>query len=167
MSPLGLDYKVQFPGPTGTNAVEAAMKLARKATGRTGIIAFTNGYHGMTAGSLAATGNTYHRQFPGGIWGNVRFMPFDGYFGPDTDTSAYLEKFLDDPSSGVDKPAVVLLETVQGEGGVNVASFAWLTRIEKLCRDRDILLIVDDIQAGCGRTGAHFTDAPDYGPTTA
>lgn len=160
LQPIHLNYKVQFPGPTGTNAVEAAMKLARKYTGRSGIIAFTNGYHGMTAGSLAATANEYHRQSPGGVPGNVTFMPYDGYFGPEVDTAGYLEKFLTDPSSGLDRPAAVLLETVQGEGGVNVASFPWLQRVEEICRKHDLLLIVDDIQAGCGRTGTFLSFTP-------
>ena len=160
LQPRNLDYKVQFPGPTGTNAVEAAMKLARKYTNRTGIVAFTNGYHGMTAGSLAATGNEYHRKSPGCMAGNVTFMPYDGYFGPGVDTITYLERFINDASSGLDLPAAVLLETVQGEGGVNVAGFDWLRRLDALCRRHQILLIVDDIQAGCGRTGTFFSFTP-------
>ena len=157
LQPQKLVYKVQFPGPTGTNAVEAAMKLARKVTGRHRIVAFTNGYHGMTAGSLSATGNEYHRQGSSGLLGGVSFMPFDGYFGPDVDTVEYLRKFIEDASSGLDKPAAIMLETVQGEGGVNVATAGWLMRVQQLCREHGILLIVDDIQAGCGRTGAFFS----------
>jgi diaminobutyrate-2-oxoglutarate transaminase len=160
LRPRGLNYKIQFPGPTGTNAVEAAMKLARKATGRDGIVAFTNGYHGMTAGALAATGNTYHRQISGGLLNGVTFAPYDGYFGPDVNTVSYLRKLIEDASSGLDKPAAVMLETVQGEGGVNVASFQWLREVEALCREHDILLIVDDIQAGNGRTGTFFSFKP-------
>ena len=160
LRPRHMDYKIQFPGPTGTNAVEAAMKLARKFTGRNGIVAFTNGYHGMTAGALAATGNTYHRQASGGLLNGVSFAPYDGYFGPDVDTISYLRKLIEDDSSGLDKPAAVLLETVQGEGGVNVASTQWLVAIESLCREHGILLIVDDIQAGCGRTGTFFSFKP-------
>jgi diaminobutyrate-2-oxoglutarate transaminase len=160
LRPRGLDYKVQFPGPTGTNAVEAAMKLARKVTGRQGIVAFTNGYHGMTAGSLAATGNTYHRRAGGSLLNGISFLPYDGYFGPEVDTFDYLRRLMEDSSSGLDKPAAVLLETIQGEGGVNVASFQWLKRVETLCREHQILLIVDDIQAGCGRTGTFFSFQP-------
>ena len=160
LRPRHMDYKIQFPGPTGTNAVEAAMKLARKFTGRNGIVAFTNGYHGMTAGALAATGNTYHRRISGGLLNGVSFAPYDGYFGPDVDTISYLRKLIEDNSSGLDKPAAVLLETVQGEGGVNVASTQWLVQLESLCRQHGILLIVDDIQAGCGRTGTFFSFKP-------
>ena len=155
--PLELDYKVQFTGPTGTNAVEAAMKLARKVTGRTGIIAFTNGFHGVSLGSVAATGNSHFRDAAGVPLTNVTFMPYDGYLGEDVDSLEYLRKLLTDNSSGVDLPAAVILETVQGEGGVNVASFEWLQGLEALCQEFGILLIVDDIQVGCGRTGTFFS----------
>lgn len=155
--PIESDYKMQFTGPTGTNAVEAAFKLARNITGRTNIISFTNGFHGVTLGSVAATGNSHFRNATGVPLGNVSFMPYDGYFGTDVDTVEYLRKFLTDGSSGVDLPAAVVVETVQGEGGVNVASFGWLQRLEKLCREFDILMIVDDIQVGCGRTGTFFS----------
>ena len=160
LRPRQLHYKIQFPGPTGTNAVEAAMKLARKFTGRNGVVAFTNGYHGMTAGALAATGNSYHRRISAGLLNGVNFAPYDGYFGAEVDTVSYLRKLIEDASSGLDKPAAVLLETVQGEGGVNVASFQWLREVESLCREHGILLIVDDIQAGCGRTGTFFSFKP-------
>ncbi len=84
-------------------------------------------------------------------------MPYDGYQGPDVDTTDYLKKVLDDGGSGIDLPAAVIVETVQGEGGLNAASFPWLRRLDSLCRKHDILLIVDDIQAGCGRTGSFFS----------
>ncbi|MGE0624440.1 MAG: diaminobutyrate--2-oxoglutarate transaminase [Pseudomonadales bacterium] len=158
--PRGLEYVVQFTGPTGTNAVEAAMKLARNVTGRHNIISFTNGFHGVSLGAMAATGNSHHRGAAGVPLTGVTPMPYDGYFGPDVDTTDYLARMLDDPSSGVDHPAAVIVETVQGEGGLNVASFDWLKRIEQICRERDILLIVDDIQAGCGRTGTFFSFEP-------
>ena len=157
LEPRKLGYLVQFTGPTGTNAVEAAMKIARNATRRQNIIAFTNGFHGVTLGSIAATGNSWHRNAAGILPSGVTRMPFDGYFGHDIDTADQIEKMLKDPSSGVDLPAAVILETVQGEGGVNVASIAWLRRIRRLCSELGILLIVDDIQAGCGRTGPFFS----------
>jgi len=157
LAPNELDYKIQFPGPTGTNAVEAAIKLARKVTGRFNIIAFTNGYHGMTAGALAATGNVYHRRDYVGYSGGITFMPYDGYLGRGVNSVAYIRRFIEDSSSGLDRPAAVILETVQGEGGVNVASTDWLKALEALCQEHDILLIVDDIQAGCGRTGEFFS----------
>lgn len=157
LKPRGMSYKVMFPGPTGTNAVESALKLARKATGRTGILCFTNAFHGMSLGSLAATGNAFKRGGAGLPLAHTTFMPYDGYFGEEIDTAAYAEKLLDDPGSGVDRPAAVLLETVQGEGGLNAARAGWLQRIEALCRSRGILLIVDDVQMGCGRTGTFFS----------
>ena len=152
-----LRYKIQFTGPTGTNAVEAALKLARKVKGRTNIVSFTNSFHGVTLGSVAATGNTHFREGGGVPLGNTTFMPYDGYLGEGVDTLTWFRKFLEDASSGVDTPAAVIVETVQGEGGVNVASFGWLRRLEALCREFDILLIVDDIQVGNGRTGTFFS----------
>ncbi|WP_281890365.1 diaminobutyrate--2-oxoglutarate transaminase [Paenibacillus sp. YYML68] len=157
LKPRGLSYKVMFPGPTGTNAVESAMKIARKVTGRTGILCFTNAFHGMTLGSLSITGNSFKRMGAGVPLSQSVFMPYDGYFGEGVDTTAYIEKLLDDPGSGVDLPAAIILETVQGEGGLNVASKEWLRKVESLCRKRGILLIVDDIQMGCGRTGTFFS----------
>lgn len=157
LKPRDLHYMVQFTGPTGTNAVEAAMKIARNVTGRSTIIAFTNGFHGVSLGALAATGNSHHRGAAGvGLNGTMR-MPYDDYLGEDFDTTQYLDKVLSDSSSGFDKPAAVLVETVQGEGGINAASFEWLQNLEAVCRKHDLLLIVDDIQAGCGRTGTFFS----------
>jgi len=157
LAPRGLDYRVQFCGPTGTNAVEAAMKLARKITGRPNVVFFTNGYHGMTVGSLAVTGNSGKRAGAGQPLANATAMPFDGYMGAGTDTLDYFEHTLTDHGSGIDRPAAVILETVQAEGGINVASAAWLKRLADICRRFDILLIADDIQVGCGRTGAFFS----------
>ncbi|MEC3860435.1 diaminobutyrate--2-oxoglutarate transaminase [Mesobacterium sp. TK19101] len=157
LSPRGMDHRVMFTGPTGANAVEAAMKIARKVTGRTNIIAFTNGFHGVTAGALAATGNGYHRGGAGMALNGVTRMPFDGYFGDAADSADFLKAMLSDKSGGVDAPAAILLETVQGEGGLNVASPAWVQRIAKLARDHGALLIIDDIQAGCGRCGTFFS----------
>lgn len=156
--PRSLDYKVQFTGPTGTNAVEAALKLARKVKGRQNVVAFTNGFHGCTAGALAATGNQHHRGGNGMPLAGVSRLPYEGYAG--IDGLSLFETMLTDASSGLDKPAAVLLETVQGEGGLNVASNQWLQRLEKICRSNDVLLIVDDIQAGCGRTGTFFSFEP-------
>jgi diaminobutyrate-2-oxoglutarate transaminase len=157
LKPRGLRYKVMFTGPTGTNAVEAALKLARKATGRQHVIAFTNGFHGMSLGALACTGNAGKRSGAGVPLQHVSHEPFDGYFGPDVDTAELLEQRLNDPSSGLDAPAAILVETVQGEGGLNVASPEWLRAIARIAREQGALLIVDDIQAGCGRTGRFFS----------
>lgn len=157
LGPRKMDHKLMFVGPTGANAVEAAMKIARKATGRTNVIAFTNGFHGVTQGALAATGNGYHRGGAGTTLNNVTRMPYDGYMGADFDTTALLEAMLSDASSGMDAPAAILLETVQGEGGLNAASAEWVARVAQLAKDHGALLIVDDIQAGCGRTGTFFS----------
>jgi diaminobutyrate-2-oxoglutarate transaminase len=157
LAPRNLDYKVQFTGPTGTNAVETALKLARMVKRRSNVIAFTNGYHGLTMGALAVTGNDFYRDESYGARNNADSVPFDGYLGPDVNTVDYLRKFLEDGSSGIDLPAAVIVETVQGEGGINVASDNWLQELESLCREFDILLIVDDIQMGNGRTGSFFS----------
>lgn len=155
--PLELDYKVQFTGPTGTNSVEAAFKLARNVTGRTNIVSFTNGFHGVSLGSVAATANSHFRNATGVPLNNVTFMPYAGYLGDEVDSLALFETMLADSSSGLDMPAAVVVETVQGEGGLNAASFEWLQRLETICNRNEILLIVDDIQAGCGRTGTFFS----------
>lgn len=157
LAPRNLEYKVQFTGPTGTNAVETALKLARMVKRRSTVISFTNGYHGLTMGSLAVTGNNFYRDEFFGVRSNTAFMPYDGYFGKDVNTIDYLRRFLTDGSSGVDLPAAFIVETVQGEGGVNVASDEWLQGLEALSRELDILLIIDDIQVGNGRTGTFFS----------
>ncbi|WP_067669545.1 diaminobutyrate--2-oxoglutarate transaminase [Nocardia miyunensis] len=155
LSPRGLEYKVQFPGPTGANAVESALKLARKITGRTTILNFTNAFHGMTLGALSVTGNAAKRAGAGVPLVHVNPMPYDGYV--EGEDFAWMERVLDDNSSGVEKPAAVIVETVQGEGGVNVARHEWLRALAGLCAARGILLIVDDVQMGCGRTGPFFS----------
>lgn len=157
LAPRNLNYKIQFTGPTGTNSVETALKLARMVKRRSNVIAFTNGYHGLTMGALAVTGNDFYRDESYGARNNADSVPFDGYFGPDVNTIDYLRKFLEDGSSGIDLPAAIIVETVQGEGGINVASFEWLKELEELCHEYDILLIIDDIQVGNGRTGTFFS----------
>jgi len=159
LEPRGLDYRVQFPGPTGTNAVEAALKLARKVTGRDNIVSFTNAFHGMTLGSLSVTANSMKRRGAGVALTNTTPMPYEGFLGDDVDTLDYLDAYLAqcDAGSGIERPAAVIVETVQAEGGVNVASDGWLRALASVCREHDILLIVDDIQAGCGRTGKFFS----------
>jgi diaminobutyrate-2-oxoglutarate transaminase len=157
LNPRGLDYKIQFTGPTGTNAVEAALKLARKVKNRANIVAFTNGYHGLSAGALSLTGNRHFRNEAFVNRLDATFMPFDGYFGPGVNTIDYFRRYLEDASSGLDLPAAVILETVQAEGGINVARAEWLQQLSALCRDFGILMIVDDIQVGNGRTGEFFS----------
>lgn len=157
LKPRDMNYRMQFTGPTGANAVEAAFKLARKVTGRTNIISFTNGFHGVTLGALAATGNSTHREGAATQLPGVTRAAFDGYFGADIDTADMLDKQLSDPSGGIDKPAAIVVETVQGEGGLNAASAQWLQKIQSIAKKHGALFIVDDIQAGCGRTDGFFS----------
>ena len=153
LAPNDYVYKMQFCGPTGANAVEAALKIARKATGRTGVFSFMGGYHGMSLGSLSATGNRYHRGGSGIPLQGVSFMPYPHGFMRTFDSIDYIEAVLEDESSGIDKPAAMIFETIQAEGGVIVADNAWIRRLAGLCKRHDILLICDDVQVGCGRTG--------------
>ena len=157
LKPRGMDHRVMFTGPTGANAVESALKLARKVTGRHNVIAFTNGFHGMTLGALSCTGNAGKRGGAGLPLCGTAHEAYDGYYGGDIDTADLLEQKLDDTSSGIDKPAAIIVEVVQGEGGLNVASDAWLRKIEAIARKHGALFIIDDIQAGCGRTGSFFS----------
>lgn len=156
LRPRGMsDFVMQFPGPAGTLAVEAALKLARKVTGRSNVIAFTGGFHGVSLGSLAATSSPLLRGAAGVSLRDVTVLPYDGFL-EDEDTSLLLERMLS-PGSGVAQPAAILLETVQGEGGLNAASPQWLTQVRRIATEVGALLIVDDIQAGCGRTGKFFS----------
>ncbi len=158
LEPRGMDHRIMMTGPTGTNAVEAAIKLARKVTGRRNVIAFTNGFHGMTLGALACTGNSGKRAGAGGgALCGVSRMPYEGAFGTDVDTLKQIEMMLDNPSSGIDAPAAFIVELVQGEGGLNAASKEWAQGIARIARAHGIKLIVDDIQAGIGRAGSFFS----------
>src|SRR6056297_3064485 len=156
LAPRDMDHRVMFTGPTGANAVEAAMKIARKVTGRTNVIAFTNGFHGVTMGALAATGNGYHRGGAGMDTSGVTRLPFDD-FAEGVDSVALLDKMLSDGSGGIDAPAAIMLETVQGEGGLNAASPEFVRGVAEVAKKHGALLIIDDIQAGCGRTGTFFS----------
>ncbi|WP_084422162.1 diaminobutyrate--2-oxoglutarate transaminase [Henriciella litoralis] len=160
LKPRGMDdYKIMMTGPTGTNAVEAAVKLARKVTKRNNVIAFTNGFHGMTMGALALTGNAGKRAGAGmggsGLNGTTH-MPYANAFGEDIDTIEQIEMLLENSSSGVDAPAAFIFEPIQGEGGLNAASIEWMQGIARLAKKHGALLIVDDIQSGCGRSGKYF-----------
>jgi len=157
LEPRGLPYKVQFPGPTGTNAVEAALKLARKATGRSGVVAFSGSFHGMTLGSLAVTAGRAARAAAGVPLGQTTFVPYaDGPSGR-YDSVGHIADLLDDDFSGVDLPAAVIVEAVQMDGGVYIASDEWLRDLRALTADRGIVLICDEVQIGCGRSGRFFS----------
>lgn len=150
-----LTFKLQFTSPTGTSVVESAVKLARKYTGRSNVVAFTNGFHGMSGTSLSLTGSRHHRQQF--MMPMVTRLPYDRYLGDNIDTIGYFRKLLTDNSSGLDLPAAVIVESIQAEGGINVASDQWLGELRELTEAFEIVLIVDDIQVGCGRTGRFFS----------
>lgn len=154
LKPRNLDYKIMFCGPTGTNAVEAALKLARKNKKRNNIFAFNGAFHGMTLGSLSCTTDKTSREGAVVPLNNTTFIP---YYGQKIDSLEYLNMILSDDHSGIELPAAIILETVQAEGGINVASIDWLKQIRAICDKFDILLIVDDIQVGNGRTGTFFS----------
>lgn len=158
LEPRGLgDYKVQFTSPSGTNAVEATLKLARKNTGRTEVISFENGFHGVSLGSLAATFNPHFRGAAGVPLEHVNFISYDDLALSVEETTAKLEKQLLESIEANGKPAAVIVECVQGEGGVRVARSPWLQKLRQLTKDNDILLIADEIQAGIGRCGGFFS----------
>lgn len=154
--PRNLNYKIQFAGPTGTNAVEAALKLARKVKKRENIFALMGCFHGMTLGSLALTSDKDSRKGAGLPLTNVTHIPTP-YMFDKLNVIEYLDKILTDDHSGVDKPAAIIIETVQAEGGIYVFDEKFLQGIRTICDKHDILLIVDDIQVGCARTGTFFS----------
>jgi diaminobutyrate-2-oxoglutarate transaminase len=157
LQPRQLNYRVQFPGPGGTNAVEAALKLARKATGRTEVIAFSGAFHGMTLGALAVTSSRFHRDGAGVPLPHAILVPFGCDLDGGEPGSPGIERLLQDSNAGLDQMAAVIVETVQGEGGINAAPLEWLSDLAELCQRHGILLIVDDVQMGCGRTGPFFS----------
>lgn len=157
LQPRDLDYKLVFAGPGGANSVEAALKLARKVTGRESVINFTNAFHGMTLGALSVTGNQLKRGGAGVPLVHATPMPYDDYFEGNYPDFFYFERLLEDSGSGLNAPAAVIVETVQGEGGINAARLEWLRQLADLCKKHEILLIIDDIQMGCGRTGEFFS----------
>jgi diaminobutyrate-2-oxoglutarate transaminase len=157
--------KIQFCGPTGADAVEAAIKLMKFYTQRSPIIAFHGAYHGMTSGALGATGNLTAKSGTGFVNGDVHFAPFPYRFrcpfgtdGEDTDLLSlnYIRTILADPESGIPKPAAMIVEVVQGEGGVIPASDRWLRGVRELTLEYDVPLVIDEVQTGLGRTGAMF-----------
>jgi diaminobutyrate-2-oxoglutarate transaminase len=156
--------RIQFCGPSGSDAIEAALKLVKTATGRRTILGFHGGYHGHTHGSLALMGNVSPKLAISGLMPDVHFLPYphpsrcplgctqcDGVHCAD-----YVEHLLQDPESGVVHPAGMILEVVQGEGGSIPAPDAWLRRIRQLTREHQIPLIIDEVQTGWGRTGALY-----------
>lgn len=157
LKPRNLDYKVQCPGPTGAHSVEAALMLARKVTGRQTVINFTNAFHGMTLGASAVSHNQAAIGSAAIARAHTRTVPYDDPFATAPPDFRSLERLLDDSGDGVRAPAAVIVEAVQGEGGMNVARSDWLRGLDELCKASGVLLIVDDVQMGCGRTGPFFS----------
>ena len=156
LQPRGLDYKIMFPGPTGTNAIEAALKVARKYTGRTNIWALMGAFHGMTLGAMAITTDRTDRKAAGAPLVGATHIPAP-YMFPELDTIKYMQTLLDDDHSGVEKPAALIMETIQAEGGIYVMPVDYLKKVREFCTKNDILLIIDDIQAGNARSGWFFS----------
>mgnify|MGYP006320183339 FL=1 len=157
--------KIQFCSPCGTDAVDAALKLCKTATGRSSIIAFNGAFHGMGHGALALTGNLNAKTKVNDLMPNVHFMPYPYSYrcpfglGGDAGTDAacaYFERMLKDPECGITKPAAVILEPIQGEGGVIPAPVKFLQTVRRVTKELDIPMIVDEIQCGVGRSGKFF-----------
>ncbi|WP_265458299.1 diaminobutyrate--2-oxoglutarate transaminase [Enterococcus sp. HY326] len=157
LQPKNLDYKIMSCGPTGTNAVEAALKLARKATGRQNILAFSGGFHGMSLGALALTSDQASRKGAGVPLNFVTHLPFVESAVDTQLALKNLRELLADDHSGMELPAAIMLETVQAEGGVHVADSEWLRGLRSICDEFGILLLIDEIQTGVGRTGSFFS----------
>ena len=159
------NVKIQFCSPSGTDAVDAAIKLCKTATGRGTVIAFSGGYHGMGHGAMALTGNLNAKSKVQNLMPGVQFMPYPNSYrcpfglGGDDGTKAacaYFERALKDPESGISKPAAVIIEPIQGEGGVVPAPALFLQTVRRVTKELDIPMIVDEIQCGIGRSGNVF-----------
>lgn len=158
LEPRSWSYQMQLAGPTGAGALEIALQQARQIKGRQNVISFTQGFQGATGQALAASAKVFFRAVTGAsALANITFMPYDRCFGPDVDTMAHLEQLLETTRQAADIPAAVVVETVLGQGGVNVLTWRWLKELELLCQRYDMLLIMDDTQVGCGRTGRFFS----------
>ena len=164
-SELGNNAKIQFCSPSGTDATDAAIKLCKTATGRTSVISFAGGYHGMGQGPLACMGNLHAKSTVNGLMPDVHSFPYPYAYrdpfglGGEAGVKAacnFFERTLKDPESGITKPACVILEPIQGEGGVIPAPVEFLQTVRRVTKELDIPLIVDEIQCGMGRSGKLF-----------
>ena len=162
---LGENCVIQFCGPSGADAVEAAIKLAKQTTGRNTMFAFRGAYHGMTNGTMGMMGNLGTKARRTGLMSDVHFMPFPydlrcpfGLGGEDGARAGirYIERLLNDDEAGIMKPAAIIVEPIQGEGGVIPAPAFWLQELRRICDEHEILLIFDEIQCGVGKSGYHF-----------
>ena len=159
-------YRVNFGGPTGSDAVESAIKLARINTGRHTIISFQGAYHGMTMGALSVTSKVSHRKKVNPLIPGVHFMPYGScYRCPMSRDSKkcnfecihFLKNALENPYSGIDKPAAIIIEPIQGEGGTYIPPKGWLEKVTEIARKNRIIVIFDEIQTGFYRTGKLFS----------
>jgi diaminobutyrate-2-oxoglutarate transaminase len=157
LAPRRLDYKLLFTEPASGMAAEQALRIARREKKRGTVLAFTNASHGVTEGALSVTSRPVLAGDRPEPRGNTVFLPYCGYLGPQTDTTAYLRRYFEDSASGIERPAAVIVETVQWEGGVQIATISWLQALERLCREFGMLLIVDETRMECGRTGTYFS----------
>ncbi|HEX8834173.1 MAG TPA: aspartate aminotransferase family protein [Abditibacteriaceae bacterium] len=157
--------RIQFCSPSGADATEAALKLVKTATGRRSVFSFLGGYHGMSNGALSLTGNLGAKMAVSGLMPDVNFLPYPydyrcpfgmgGEAGHRTG-SHYIESVIRDPESGIVPAAAMIMEAVQGEGGVIPAPKAWLHEMRRITEENGIPLIFDEIQSGFGRTGKMF-----------
>jgi len=162
---MNRNAKVLFGGPTGSDAVESAIKLAKYITKRHTVIAFDGSYHGQTTMALAVTSSKKYKDLYSPLGPEVHFAPYPYCYRcpfkleyPDCGMRCYtyLEHIVEDPYSGVPKPAAIIIEPIQGEGGIVIPPPGYLRKVEKLAKQHNIVLIVDEIQAGLGRTGTWF-----------
>jgi diaminobutyrate-2-oxoglutarate transaminase len=160
LRPRSLHHKLLFTDPATGLAAEVALRIARRHTKRNSVIAFTNASHGLTDGSLAVTGGAQARVGPFDVRAGTAFMPYCSYFGEDVDTLAYVRRYLEDSASGLERPAAVIVETTQIQGGMNIASERWLQSLEALCKEFGVLLIADETHTGFGRSGTYFGFEP-------
>lgn len=156
IEPRGYKYRIQFTGPTGTNAIEAAIKLARKTTKRKNIFSFMGCFHGMTLGALSLTSEMYARNGANATFVDCTHIPAP-YMFEGLDVIEYMQTLIDDDHSGVEKPAAVIMETVQAEGGIRVFDNKFLQDVREFCTKNGIIMIVDDVQVGCCRSGTFFS----------
>lgn len=169
------EYKVGFTGPTGSDAIEAAVKLAKLATGRSGLVVFYGSYHGMTSGALSFTSNLNLKAGISALVPDVHFIPYSYCYRCPLDQHKgsckmacirQLEELLENPHSGIQKPAAILIEPIQGEGGVVIPPDGYLEKLVQVAHKHDIVVIFDEIQAGFFRTGKflssqHTNAVPD------
>ena len=160
LAPRALDYRIHHAGASGADAIESAVELARGITGRANVIPFTNAEQDASLGALAGAGNEARDRDSETKLDDGVFIPFNHFYGDDDHSVDQLQTMIASSASAVDQPAAVIVETVQADGGLNTADVEWLRQIEAICRENGVLLILDEVQTGCGRTGPFFSFEP-------